>query len=140
MLGGEYRHSLDAKNRIFVPAKFKEELGETIVLFRDFRSQCVKMYSVEGWDAYTAKIEQQERAISEKVMRYLSRNAAQVTPDAQGRVVLPPDLVTHAGIQKGVVVNGCGDYAEIWSEENYDAMVAAEDAEEIRRQLEALGL
>ena len=53
MLTGEFRHSLDAKNRIFMPAKLREELGETCMIARAIREKCLKVYSLEGWAAYT---------------------------------------------------------------------------------------
>jgi len=64
----------------------------------------------------------------------------QVTPDSQGRVVLPPELVTHAEIEKPVVIVGCGEYAEIWSEATYARLKDEEDVEQLLHELEALGL
>ena len=140
MLTGEFRHSLDAKNRIFMPAKLREELGETFMIARDIREKCLKVYSLEGWVAYTAPIKEQPRQLAEQVMRLLHRTAAQVTPDSQGRVLLPPSLVEYAEIEKNAVVVGCSDYAEIWSEDHYTSMIESVDDEALRRALEACGL
>ena len=140
MLTGEFRHSLDAKNRIFMPAKLREELGETFMIARDIREKCLKVYSLEGWAAYTAPIKEQPRQLAEQVMRLLHRSAAQVTPDSQGRVLLPPMLVEYAEIEKNAVVVGCSDYAEIWAAETYDAAMSEEDPEALCAALEALGL
>ena len=73
-------------------------------------------------------------------MRLLHRTAAQVTPDSQGRVLLPPSLVEYAEIEKNAVVVGCSDYAEIWSEDHYTSMIESVDDEALRRALEACGL
>ena len=73
-------------------------------------------------------------------MRFLNRNAAQVSPDAQGRIVLTQGLIDHAQIEKNAVIVGCGDYAEIWSESLYALSVEQEDQEAIRESLEACGL
>ena len=56
MLTGEFRPTLDQKNRIFVPSKLREELGETFMIVRDIREKCLKMYSLDGWAEYIAPI------------------------------------------------------------------------------------
>lgn len=140
MLTGEFSHSIDAKNRIFMPAKLREELGETFIIARDIRVKCLKVYSLEGWEAYIAPIKQQRRELVEQVMRLLHSTAAQVTPDAQGRVLLPAGLVEYAEIEKNAVVVGCSDYAEIWSEHNYHDMMQNADFEALRQALEECGL
>ena len=140
MFTGEYEHSVDTKNRIFVPAKFREELGESFIISRDLRGPRLKIFSLAGWEAYIAPIMAQERKISEKAMRYLHRNAVQVSPDSQGRVVLTRDLLAYAEIEKNAVVVGCSTYAEIWSAENFAAELDGESADEIRAELERFGL
>lgn len=140
MFTGEFEHSIDSKKRIFVPAKFREELGETFMVVRDIRGPILKMYSLEAWQEYLAPIKAQERKLAEKALRYLHRNAAQVSPDTQGRIVLTSSLLAYAEIEKEAMVVGCSDYCEIWSLENYRAEIESEDAEEIRDELERLGL
>lgn len=140
MLGGEYNHSMDAKNRIFIPAKMREELGSEFVIAKSIREKCLKIYSKENWEAYVAPLMEQSRKLSEKVIRFLHTSMTQVSPDAQGRVVLPPELAGFAEINRGVVVVGCYRYAEIWSEENYRKMKEEEDIEALREELESLGL
>ena len=140
MFTGEFEHSVDTKNRIFVPAKFREELGETFVVARDIRGQRLKIFSLEGWQEYIAPIMAQERRLSEKAIRYLHRNASQVSPDAQGRIILSKELLEYAGITKEAVIVGCSNYAEIWSAENYRAEIGDEDVDAIRSELEKLGL
>ncbi len=140
MLTGEFRHSIDAKNRMFVPAKLREELGETFMIACDIREKCLKVYSLEGWEAYIAPIKALPREISEQALRFLHRTAAQVSPDSQGRVLLNAALVEHAQIEKNAVVVGCSDYAEIWAESNYQAKIESEDIEQLRRVLEGYGL
>ena len=140
MFTGEYEHSVDSKYRIFVPAKFREELGETFIVSRALRGPSLKLFSLKGWEAYIAPILEQERKISEKAMRYLHRNAVQVSPDSQGRIILTRELLSYAGIEKNAVVVGCSTYAEIWSAENWRAELEGESAEDIRAELERFGL
>ena len=92
------------------------------------------------WEEYVSPILKMERKASEAILRALHRDAAQVSPDAQGRIVIPSALVEYAGISKGAVVVGCGKYAEIWSEEKYAAMVDEENIEDIKNMLESYGL
>ncbi|MBE6589220.1 MAG: division/cell wall cluster transcriptional repressor MraZ [Ruminococcaceae bacterium] len=140
MLGGEYRHGLDAKNRIFIPAKLREELGETFVVSKDIREHCLKIYSLSEWEHYIAPLKEQKRKLSEKIMRFLHASLVQVTPDSQGRIVLPAELCAYAEIEKNAVVVGCGDYAEIWAETAYDRLKGEVDLEEMIDELEELGL
>ena len=92
------------------------------------------------WEEYISPILKMERKASEAILRALHRDAAQVSPDAQGRIVLPVALVGYAEITKGAVVVGCGKYAEIWSEENYEQMVGSENIGDIKDLLESYGL
>ena len=140
MLSGEYKHSLDPKNRIFIPAKHREELGESFVVAKSIRETCLRVYSMEEWKEYIRPIEALDGKDKERIVRALSRNAAQVSPDSQGRIILTPDLVGYAEITKNAVVVGCGKYAEIWSDTNYAAMVEGEDLTDMKNLLESFGL
>lgn len=140
MFTGEYEHNVDAKNRIFVPARFRDELGETFMVARDLRGARLKLFSLAGWQQYIAPIMEQERKISEKALRYLHRNALQVSPDSQGRILLSRELLDYAEIEKSAVIVGCSNYVEIWSKENYDRELEGEDSEAISRELEKFGL
>ena len=140
MFGGEYRHNKDSKNRVFMPAKLREELGETFVIAKDIRETCLKVYSLEGWEEYIAPLKAQNRKLSEKILRFLHASLAQVTPDSQGRVVIPQELVEYAAIERNIVVVGCGEYAEIWAEAIYDQNKAQIDVAELIGELEELGL
>ena len=140
MLSGEFRHCLDPKNRLFIPAKLREDLGETFVVAKDMRTVCLKVYSLAGWEAYLEPILKQNRTLKEKVLRFLSSSMVQVSPDSQGRITLPKELVEYAGIDGSAVVVGCFDYAEIWAEDAYDRMKSEEDVSAMLAELESLGL
>ena len=140
MLFGEARHSMDAKNRLFIPATQRESLGAPFMAVRSIRGNCIKLFSMEQWEEYIKPLRALPRKVSEETFRYLYRSAAQLTPDAQGRVLLPAGLVQHAGILKNVVIVGCGDFAEIWSEEQYQINLEQEDVESLVSSLEECGL
>ena len=140
MLSGEFRHQVDTKNRLFIPAKHREELGESFMIARSIRENCLQVYSMEEWEKYIEPIKKMDRKDSERILRTLHRNAVNVSADTQGRVVLSPSLVEHAQITKGAVVVGCGTYAEIWSEEVYEKTLEEENLDDIRSVLESFGL
>ena len=144
MLTGEYRHSIDAKNRLFIPAKHRESLGPTFVIAKDIRGPRLKVFSLEAWQAYVAPIESMDRKLAENFKRFLYPNAEPQSPDSQGRATIDKDLLQYANINaadaREVVILGCGDYAEIWSAKDYDAAKASVDLDALRAELERLGL
>ncbi|MBP3868094.1 MAG: division/cell wall cluster transcriptional repressor MraZ [Solobacterium sp.] len=122
MFMGEYRHSLDSKNRLIIPARFREELGDTFVITR-YLDGCLTVYTSAQWEALTGKIA--SIPLTSKAGRQFSRlflsKAITCEPDSQGRVQLPQALIKAADIDKKCVVIGTGDHVEIWSEERWDA-------------------
>lgn len=137
---GSVQHSIDAKNRIFIPAKFRENLGESFVIFKSMRDKCIRVVSDAEWENYIAPIQKLPRELGENVMQALTDDAASVTPDAQGRIVLPQSLLDKVGITKNATVAGRGTYLEIWAEEVYAEKQAARDFTSMLEQLSAYGL
>lgn len=140
VLTGSACHNVDAKNRVFIPAKFREVLGDTFMVACSVRDRCLKLYSMEEWDAYIEPITHLPREISEPTIRLLHATASQVTPDAQGRILLTPALMEHAKITKQAKFVGCNNYAEVWDEQEYQLKIASFDMEAARRALEGYGL
>lgn len=146
MLSGEYRHSIDAKNRVSVPAKLRDELGAEFMVVRSIRGTCLKFYSMPAWREYIEPLKKLPRKVSEDTFWFLYHDAAQVSPDSLGRVLLPQGLLDFAKItpdengNRNVVVVGCGEFGEIWSDELYRQRVDAIDPEAIRLALEESGL
>ena len=146
MLSGEFHHSIDAKNRVSVPAKLREELGSEFMVVRSLRGECLRFFSIPAWKEYIEPLKKLPRAVSEKTFWFLYHDAAQVSPDSLGRVLLTKGLLDFAKIEpdeagnRNVVIVGCGDYAEVWAEELYVATVEQEDQAAIRDALEACGL
>ena len=99
MLSGDFKHVLDSKNRIFIPAGFRDELSSSFIVTRSFRGNFLCFYSKQAWEEYIAPLKSAPRKTSEDTLRFLYRTAAEVTPDAQGRILLPQALVSYAGIE-----------------------------------------
>ena len=135
---GQYQHTVDAKGRLFIPAKLREELGETFYETMGMDG-CLSVYSDESWAKFTEKFESLPYTRT-KAMRPLFANAAKCEPDAQGRILLPAKLRAYAGLQKDVVVIGVSNRAEIWDAEKWYAVEAAElNPENMGAVMEELG-
>ena len=140
MICGRVKHSLDTNNRLFIPAKMRDGLGAPFYVTKSLREKCLSVFSGEEWEKYIAPIRQQERKISEKVLRYLHEEMAQVSPDSQGRIVLPQELIDFAALGKVAVILGCDNHVEIWDEALYAEYKARQNVDEMREDLERLGL
>ena len=114
-LVGNHTHTLDAKNRVFFPAKFREELGSPIVITINV-DKCLSAYSESEWENFVAKLESYPKSQVKTVKRIFCGNARKVNPDAQGRVMIDKELLQFAGIEDSVTFVGCGDCVELWAE------------------------
>lgn len=137
---GRYSHNIDAKGRVFVPAKMREIFGETFVA-AVVMEPCVSLYTLDGWNAMLEKLEQLPMSKSRQLLRYLSSNAADVQVDSQGRILLPKHLLEHAKLEKEALIIGAGaNRAEIWNPALYEETVGSLSDEDIAADFMALGL
>ena len=109
------------KKRLFIPAKFRELLGENFAISR-INEKCLLLFSEEEWIKYTDALLNGVPADTKRIARKVFSKTTYVTPDAQGRVIIPAKLCELAELNKNAVVIGAGTHAEIWSEENWDVM------------------
>ena len=135
---GTYEHSLDAKGRLFIPAKLREELGVTFYLAMGV-DECLAIYPQETWNRFTEKFASLPMSQS-AAMRPLFANASKCELDSQGRIVIPQKLRKYAGLEKDAVIIGVNDRAEIWSAETWNAREEEEmTPEKMKACLAALG-
>ena len=119
-MNGQYAHNIDAKGRLFIPTKLRDELGGTLHVTIG-QDHCLSVYSDESWAAFMARLK--ELSYNEvKKLRALFAYAADCEPDSQGRILIPAKLREYAGLTKEVVVVGSFDRAEIWSAERWAAI------------------
>jgi MraZ protein len=124
---GHFEHSLDAKNRLNIPAKFRAHFSGGLVLMKWFEP-CIAVFTPEGFESFTNSVLPQLNPISDErrqLTRFLAGNSYDAELDAAGRVTLAAPLIEHAGLKKEVAIVGNIDYLEIWDRERY----AAEQAE-----------
>ncbi|MBQ8907956.1 MAG: division/cell wall cluster transcriptional repressor MraZ [Clostridia bacterium] len=137
---GEYRHSVDAKNRLFIPAKFREEFGESFYVTRKMGEECLAVYSEEEWKKLAEKLNTLPDSQVGMLKRFVFSKTAQVTPDTHGRILIPSALLQYASIDKNVVIAGVGDHLQIWNEAMWDTNESELDLDEIASLFRQLGL
>ena len=116
MLVGEYEHTIDEKNRLTLPAKFRQTFGDGVVLTRGLDG-CLFAYRRADWarlvESRLASLDPL-RSETRQLQRHFFAGAAEDTPDKQGRVTMPAHLVAHAKLGREVTVVGVHDHLEIW--------------------------
>ncbi len=136
MLLGEYDHTLDEKNRLTLPAKLREELGDEVVITRGLDG-CLSVYSKASFEILAGRVGTLDpfRPETRTMQRYFFTGAPPVELDRQGRMVVPARLLEQAGIGREVTVAGVYDHLEIWDraawrEQLLQAEGSAEDVAE----------
>ncbi len=116
MFIGEYHHSIDEKNRLIIPAKFREELGDKFIITKGIEN-CLFVYSLESWQKIVNKLETLPftKKDARQFVRFFLSAASEVEFDKQGRVNIAQPLVSYANLEKDCVTIGTGDRLEIWS-------------------------
>ena len=120
MFIGEYHHSIDEKNRLIIPAKFREELGDKFIITKGIEN-CLFVYSLESWQKIVNKLETLPftKKDARQFVRFFLSAASEVEFDKQGRVNIAQPLVSYANLEKECVTIGTGDRLEIWSNSDW---------------------
>lgn len=135
---GEYRHSIDSKGRLFMPAKFREELGQSFIVTKGLDS-CLFVYSNSAWEVLEQKICALPLSKSRDLQRFFFSSAAECLPDSQGRILLPANLREYAGLSKDASIIGVSGRVEIWDSSKWNDYNGAVTAEAIADAMEELG-
>ena len=139
MLYGRFEHTVDAKNRVFVPAQFKESLGISFKLtYNDF-NKCILVYSNSEWEKYEEKISQLPTLKFEDFIREIYSNTVDVQIDGQGRIVIPQFLKEKVDIEKNVLIMGVGSHLEIWAQEVFEEKQKSIDMNKIKDLMMEMG-
>lgn len=142
MFTGEYRHSVDSKGRVAIPARFRLQLEEGAVVVR-WVDGCAAIFPRAAFDSLASKVsvlplgDEKARAVS----RFLSSSAFEVERDSQGRIVLPAAIRAWAGLDTDAVVVGAWEHVEIWAPDRWATFQKGLDsADALAGQLNGLGL
>ena len=139
MLMGEYNYSIDEKGRLNFPARFREQMGQVFVITR-WMDNCLVAFPESEWQVICDKLQGKSMVKTREIERFLFALATEVTPDKQGRVLIPPSLRTHASLQKDVTLIGVGRHAEIWDTAAWQKKQAAFGSEQLEAAMEELEL
>ena len=112
-MNGSYNHSLDAKGRLFIPTKLRDELGGTLHVTIG-QDHCLSVYSDEGWAEFNQNLKGKSFTESKR-LRLMDAYRTDCVPDAQGRILIPAKLRQYANLEKEVVIIGIYNRAEIWN-------------------------
>ncbi len=129
MFLGEYEYNIDDKNRLAIPARFREELGEGVVITRGFDG-CLFGFPRPFWEILAQQVATLSFGAGEtrQLQRMLFSGAAELEFDKQGRVVLPPNLRESAQLAEAVVLAGVNKYFEIWNPQRWEQQLENLDA------------
>lgn len=124
MIIGEFRHTIDDKNRLSLPAKFRKEMGKKVVITPGLDS-CLFIFTVKEWERISERLSAGESSILQAdnrgFNRFLLGGAVEVEVDAVGRMLLPEHIRERAKLKEKVVFIGVRDRAELWDEETWNA-------------------
>lgn len=139
MLSGEYSHNLDAKGRVIMPSKLREELGENFYVTKGFEG-CLAVYSQEEFEKLGAAIQALPGNMREarRLQRVIITGAHLCEADKQGRFVIPPTLREFASLEKELVIVGNGNHAEIWDNAKWNDYLYGDDSMSLEDAAEAL--
>lgn len=143
MLIGEYIHTIDEKNRISLPARFRKEVGSQIVVTRGLDS-CLFLYSISEWQKISEKLSNLSigQAGSRGLNRFMLAGAVEVDVDSAGRILIPDFLKKFAALGAKVVFAGMSTRIEIWDETKWNAykQKVESEADNLAEKLGEIGM
>jgi len=143
MLIGQYEHTIDNKKRLALPARFRGELGEKIIITR-WVEGCLSVFTEEEWGIWSEKLKSltMTQAEARSFTRMILAGAMEVSLDKLGRILVPDYLKDYAGLKKNVVICGLSNRLEIWDSEKWETYKkeAEKGVDEIVSKLGGLGI
>jgi MraZ protein len=133
---GSYEHTLDSKGRMFIPAKFREGLGDNFVIFKWVLDKCLYVMSNEAFENFSAELDKMPMADEDAALieRVLYPSASDMELDAQKRILIPADLRNYANLEKDVAVVGVRSRVELWDLETWRTK-SQEDSNKVKSSL-----
>ena len=142
MFIGEYQHAIDSKNRIIIPTKFREGLGNEFILTKGLDG-CLYIYTLPEWTIMEEKLKKLPLTSKDAraFVRFFFSGANEVTIDKQGRALIPQNLCEYASIQKEIVSIGVSTRIEIWDKNKWDEYNYSDmNFDEIAEKMMELGI
>ena len=143
MLIGEYEHSLDAKGRLIMPAKLRDDIGEKFIITKGLDG-CLFGFSQNEWTNFEEKLKTLPltNKNARDFVRFFLSGAIECEIDKQGRFLIASNLREYATMEKEVVIIGVGTRIEIWNKDNWNEYSDEEDyiSNELAFEMENLGI
>ena len=143
MLIGEYIHTLDGKNRMSLPVKFRKEIGNSIVIAPGL-DNCLSLYTVREWQKISSKLSDSSMLASDNrsFSRFMFGQAVDVGVDSQGRILIPENLKNRSKLSSKVVVIGVQNRVEIWNEKAWNdyKKIVEKEADALADKLGQIGV
>ena len=141
MFMGEHSHTIDAKGRLIIPAKFREELGDQFVLTQGM-DYTLTIYPMAEWEKFLEQLNALPLTNKEArtFKRFFTAKATMCELDKQGRILVPSGLRDYAGLVKDVVLTGNISNIEVWSKEHWDEVSEVDDMDAIAEKMQDMGI
>ena len=143
MFFGKFGHTIDDKGRLTIPAKYRDDLADGVVITRGV-DRCLYIFPLEEWEELSQKIRQLPMTDldSRSFVRFLFSEASDCIPDRQGRALIPGHLREYAGLDGDVVVAGSFNHLEVWNAQAYQEVNARVEADPqgLAQRITALGI
>lgn len=143
MFIGEYEHSVDAKGRVIMPAKLREDIGEKFIVTKGLDG-CLFAYSFNEWTNFEDKLKTLPltNKNARDFVRFFLSGAVECEIDKQGRFLIPGNLREYATLEKEIIIIGVGTRIEIWNKEEWKKYSSDENisADEIAENMTMLGI
>lgn len=140
MFMGQYGHTIDAKGRTVVPVQYRQSLGDTFVITRGLDG-CLFLYPLQEWQVFVDKLQAlPSDQKTRKLQRQFLSKAMEVTPDKQGRILIPSLLRDKAGLVKDIVFVGMMNRIEIWDKARLEAEEDEEDGSLLEMVMDGLDI
>ncbi|MBR1779714.1 MAG: division/cell wall cluster transcriptional repressor MraZ [Clostridia bacterium] len=139
MLIGEYQHNIDAKGRVAVPTKFRDDLGMRFYITKGLDG-CLFVLQQNEWEKLEEKVRQLPISKARTIQRFFFSGAAEVQPDKQGRILIPQPLRDHASLTKEVTFIGTSNRVEIWDSDRWTSFNSAITEDSIEEAMDFLEL
>lgn len=140
---GEYEHSVDAKGRVIMPAKLREDIGEKFIVTKGLDG-CLFAYSFNEWTNFEEKLKTLPltNKNARDFVRFFLSGAVECEIDKQGRFLIPGNLREYGTLEKEIIIIGVGTRIEIWNKENWKKYSSNENisADEIAENMTMLGI
>lgn len=140
MFMGQYEHTIDAKGRTIIPAKYREDLGDTFVVTRGLDG-CLYLYPSSAWQEFVDKLQHLPSNLKNRqIQRQFLSKAMEVVLDKQGRILIPALLRDIANLEKDVVFVGMMNHVEIWDKARLEQENIAENEELLENAMDELDI